>query len=109
LGGLAGFPYPPAGTPVVAVAPVTASDSWLVPVHDRVRRGIQRRRGMAAAASLILVPLAKSALIVLDAMINGWFGTFYNRVQQAPGKPAATPRSRAGYGSSLFGRVVNAM
>jgi peptide/bleomycin uptake transporter len=102
LGGLVGFPYPPAGANQAAVAVETARDIWLY-------------QYMIAAGAIFvawvrwLMPhpwfrwsVAVSAIIVfsiwfqvqLDVMINNWFGTFYNMVQQALQKPDAVTQEQ---------------
>ena len=97
LGGLAGFPYPPGDAPASAatVATQTARDIWLY--EYMIFFG-------AVFCALVSVALPNrwsrwsvwgSALIVfllwfqvqLDVMINNWFGTFYNMLQQALAKP----------------------
>ena len=102
LGGLVGFPYPPASADGAAVAVETARNIWLYEYM------------IAAAAVFIglvgwLLPhrwfrwsVGGSALIVfliwfnvqLDVMINNWFGTFYNMVQQALAKPNAVTQEQ---------------
>lgn len=97
LGGLTGYPYPPADAPAAAVAVESARDIWLY--QYMIAFGV-----VFCAAVRWLWPhrwfwwsVAGSALIVfllwfqvqLDVMINGWFGTFYNMVQQALGKPGS--------------------
>jgi peptide/bleomycin uptake transporter len=100
LGGLVGFPYPPPGAAPAAaggVAYLTGQDIWLY--QYMILFGV-----VFCAAVTWLLPhrwsrwsVWGSALIVfllwfqvqLDVMINGWFGTFYNMVQQALGKPGS--------------------
>ena len=97
LGGLVGFPYPPGNADGAAVAVETARNIWLY--QYMIVTG-----GMFVALVGWLLPqrwfrwsVAVSALIVfllwfqvqLDVMINTWFGTFYNMVQQALAKPGA--------------------
>ena len=41
--------------------------------------------------------------VQLDVMINGWFGTFYNMVQQALGKPGSVSLD-----ASISGRLASA-
>lgn len=102
LGGLIGFPYPAAGADGAAVSVETARDIWLY--QYMIVAG-------ALFAGLVgwLVPhrwfrwsVGVSAVIIfllwfqvqLDVMINTWFGTFYNMVQQALGKPGAVTQEQ---------------
>ena len=108
LGGLAGFAYPPAGADGAAVAVETARNIWLY--QYMIMFG-----AVFCAAVAWLLPhrwfwwsVAGSALIVfllwfsvqLDVMINNWFGTFYNMVQQALAKPGAVTQEQ------FFGQLV---
>jgi peptide/bleomycin uptake transporter len=101
LGGLVGFPYPPGNADGAAVAVETARNIWLY--QYMIVTG-----GLFVALVGWLLPqrwfrwsVAVSALIVfllwfqvqLDVMINAWFGTFYNMVQQALAKPGAITQS----------------
>jgi peptide/bleomycin uptake transporter len=100
LGGLIGFPYPPAGAPPAAaggVAYLTGQDIWLY--QYMIVFGVVFCAGVAAVwphrwarwsvwGSFLIVFLLWFQ-VQLDVMINGWFGTFYNLVQQALGKPGA--------------------
>lgn len=95
IGTLIGLPYPPAGANGSDVAVQVARDLWLYE-YMIVMGGI--------FVSLIRLALPHpwfrwsvgvSAVIVfmlwfqvqLQVMINGWFGTFYNLIQQALSKP----------------------
>jgi peptide/bleomycin uptake transporter len=99
LGGLIGFPYPPAGTPAATagVAALTGQDVWLYQYMIVVG-------ALFVALVRVLLPhrwswwsFGVSALLVfllwfqvqLDVMINAWFGSFYNLLQQALAKPGA--------------------
>ena len=108
LGGLIGFAYPPADADGAAVAVETARNIWLY--QYMIVTG-----GMFVALVGWLLPqrwfrwsVAVSALIVfllwfqvqLDVMINAWFGTFYNMVQQALAKPGAITQEQ------FFGQLV---
>jgi len=108
LGGLVGFPYPPGNADGAAVAVETARNIWLY--QYMIVTG-----GMFVALVGWLLPqrwfrwsVAVSALIVfllwfqvqLDVMINAWFGTFYNMVQQALAKPGAITQEQ------FFGQLV---
>ena len=108
LGGLVGFPYPPGNADGAAVAVETARNIWLY--QYMIVTG-----GLFVALVGWLLPqrwfrwsVAVSALIVfllwfqvqLDVMINAWFGTFYNMVQQALAKPGAITQEQ------FFGQLV---
>jgi peptide/bleomycin uptake transporter len=97
LGGLVGFPYPPGDAPTAAatVAAQTARDIWLYEYMIVVG-------AVFCALVAVLLPhrwsrwsVWGSALIIfllwfqvqIDVMINNWFGTFYNMLQQALAKP----------------------
>jgi peptide/bleomycin uptake transporter len=101
LGSLVGFPYPPANADGAAIAVEIARNIWLY-------------QYMIAAGALfvglvsLLMPhrwfrwsVAVSALLIfliwfqvqIDVMINVFFGTFYNMIQQALGKPGAVTQA----------------
>ena len=107
LGGLVGFAYPPAGASGADVGVETARNIWLF-----------QYMLIAEAAFCALVvwlwpnrwfwwSVVVSSLIVfllwfqvqLDVMINAWFGTFYNMVQQALAKPNAVSEGQ------FFGQI----
>src|SRR5579883_1088627 len=98
LGGLAGFPYPPAGAAPAAaggVAYLTAQDIWLyqymivfgVVFCVGVAWALPHRWARWSVWGSFLIVFLLWFQVQLDVMINGWFGTFYNMVQQALGKP----------------------
>lgn len=102
LGGLAGFAYPPADANGAAVAVETARNIWLY--QYMIATG-----AIFVAVVRVVLPhrwfrwsVGVSALIVfllwfqvqLDVMINTWFGTFYNMVQQALGKPGTVTQEQ---------------
>ncbi len=97
VGGLIGFPYPPAGANGADISVQVARDLWLYQ-YMIVAGAIFV--GLAAWFSphpWLRWSVAVSALIVfllwfqvqLDVMINNWFGTFYNLIQKALAKPYA--------------------
>src|SRR4051812_24680882 len=113
-GGLACVSYPPANADGAAVAVETARNIWLY-------------QYMIAAGGLFvgvvgwLLPhrwfrwsVGVSALIVfflwfqvqLDVMINNWFGTFYNMVQQALGRPGAVTQEQFFGQLATFGGIA---
>lgn len=108
LGGLVGFAYPPASADGATIAVDTARNIWLYQYMIAIG-GIF----VALIAWLIPHPWARwsvgvSAVIIffiwfqvqLDVMINNWFGTFYNMIQQALGKPGAVTQEQ------LFGQLA---
>jgi peptide/bleomycin uptake transporter len=106
LGGLIGLPYPAADASgaavetarniwlyqymIVAIAVFVALASWLLP-HRWFRWSV----GVSAVIVFFIW-----FLVQLDVMINNWFGTFYNMVQQALAKPHAVTQEQ------FFGQLV---
>ena len=97
LGGLVGYAYPPAGADGAAVAVETARNIWLFQymlVIEAVFVGLvgwlmpQRWFRWSVAVSALIIFLLWFS-VQLDVMINNFFGTFYNMVQQALAKPGA--------------------
>jgi peptide/bleomycin uptake transporter len=97
LGGLVGFPYPPVNADGAAIAVETARNIWLYQymiVGGAIFVGLVRwllphhwfRWSVGVSAVLIFFIWFR---VQLDVMINNWFGTFYNMIQQALGKPGA--------------------
>ena len=97
LGGLVGFAYPPADADGAAVAVETARNIWLFQYMIAVGAFFVGLVGWLMPHRWHRWSVGVSALIVfllwfqvqLDVMINNWFGTFYNMVQQALAKPNA--------------------
>ena len=101
LGGLVGFPYPPVNADGAAIAVETARNIWLYQymiVAGAIFVGLVRwllphrwfRWSVGVSAVLIFFIWFR---VQLDVMINNWFGTFYNMIQQALGKPGAVTSS----------------
>jgi peptide/bleomycin uptake transporter len=97
LGGLVGYAYPPPDANAAAVDVETARNIWLFQymiVAEAVFVGLvgwlmpHRWHWWSVGVSAVLV-FALWFQVQLDVMINNWFGTFYNLVQQALGKPGA--------------------
>jgi len=97
LGGLVGFPYPAADASGANVAVETARNLWLFQYMFVVEAVFcllvgwlmpHRWWRWSVVVSAVLVFLLWFS-VQLDVMINAWFGTFYNMVQQALGKPGA--------------------
>ena len=102
LGGLIGFPYPPANADGAAIAVETARNIWLyqyIIVAGAIFVGLVRwllphrwfRWSVGVSAVLIFFIWFR---VQLDVMINNWFGTFYNMIQQALGKPGAVTQEQ---------------
>ena len=108
LGGLVDYAYPPAGADGAAVAVETARNIWLFQymiVVEAVFVGLVcwlmphrwQRWSVGVSAALVF---ALWFQVQLDVMINAWFGTFYNMVQQALAKPGAVTQEQ------FFGQLV---
>ena len=102
LGGLVGFPYPPVNADGAAIAVETARNIWLYQymiVAGAIFVGLVRwllphrwfRWSVGVSAVLIFFIWFR---VQLDVMINNWFGTFYNMIQQALGKPGAVTQEQ---------------
>jgi peptide/bleomycin uptake transporter len=97
LGGLVGFAYPPANADGAAVAVETARNIWLYQYMIVAEALFVGLVGFLLPNRWFWWSVVVSALLVfllwfqvqLDVMINTWFGSFYNMVQQALGKPGA--------------------
>jgi peptide/bleomycin uptake transporter len=102
LGGLVGFPFPPVSADGAAIAVETARNIWLYQymiVAGAIFVGLVRwllphrwfRWSVGVSAVLIFFIWFR---VQLDVMINNWFGTFYNMIQQALGKPGAVTQEQ---------------
>ena len=102
LGGLVGFAYPPADADGAAVAVETARNIWLYQYMIAVGGLFVVLVGWLMPHRWFRWSVGVSAAIVfflwfqvqLDVMINNWFGTFYNMIQQALGKPGAVTQEQ---------------
>ena len=101
LGGLVGFDYPPADASGANVAVETARNIWLFQymiVAQAAFCGLvawllpHRWWRWSVAVSAVIVFLLWFS-VQLDVMINAWFGSFYNMVQQALAKPGAVTQA----------------
>jgi len=114
LGGLFGFAYPPANADGAAVAFETARNIWLY--QYMIVTG-----AIFVSLAAWLMPhhwfrwsVVVSAIIIfflwfsvqLDVMINTWFGTFYNMVQQALAKPHAVTQEQFFGQLATFGGIA---
>jgi peptide/bleomycin uptake transporter len=102
LGGLVGFPYPPVNADGASIAVETARNIWLYQymiVAGAIFVGLvgwllpHRWFRWSVGVSAILIFFIWFQ-VQLDVMINNWFGTFYNMVQQALGKPGAVTQEQ---------------
>lgn len=97
LGGLIGFAYPPDSADGAAVAVETARNIWLYQYMIAIGGIFVVLVGWLMPHRWFRWSVGVSAVIVffiwfqvqLDVMINVWFGTFYNMIQQALAKPNA--------------------
>ena len=102
LGGLAGFAYPPANADGASIAVETARNIWLYQYMIAVGGLFVVLVGWLMPHRWFRWSVGVSAAIVfflwfqvqLDVMINNWFGTFYNMIQQALGKPGAVTQEQ---------------
>jgi peptide/bleomycin uptake transporter len=114
LGGLVGFSYPPANADGAAVAVETARNIWLYQymiVTGAIFVGLV---GWLMPHRWFRWSVVVSAIIIfflwfqvqLDVMINNWFGTFYNMVQQALAKPNAVTQEQFFGQLATFGGIA---
>jgi peptide/bleomycin uptake transporter len=114
LGGLVGFSYPPAGADGTAVAVETARNIWLYQYMIVAGALFVGLVGWLMPHRWFRWSIGVSAVIVfflwfqvqLDVMINSWFGTFYNMVQQALGKPNAVTQEQFFGQLATFGGIA---
>jgi peptide/bleomycin uptake transporter len=114
LGDLIGFPYPAAGADGAAVAVETARNIWLYQYMIVVGAAFVGLVGWLLPHRWFRWSVGVSALIVfclwfqvqLDVMINNWFGTFYNMVQQALAKPGAITQGQFFGQLATFGGIA---
>ena len=97
LGGLIGLAYPPANADGAAIAVETARNIWLYQYMIMIGGLFVGLVGWLVPHRWFRWSVGVSAALIffiwfqvqLDVMINVWFGTFYNMIQQALGKPGA--------------------
>jgi len=114
LGDLVGFPYPPANADGANIAVETARNIWLYEYMlgaGAIFAGLIRWllphpwfRWSVGVSALIVFLIWFS--VQLDVMINNWFGTFYNMVQQALAKPNAVTEGEFFWQLATFGGIA---
>ena len=114
LGDLVGLPYPPGNADGAAVAVETARNIWLYQYMIAMGALFVGLVGWLLPHRWFRWSVAVSALIIfliwfqvqLDVMINNWFGTFYNMVQQALAKPDAVTQVQFFAQLATFGGIA---
>jgi peptide/bleomycin uptake transporter len=114
VGGLVGFPYPPASADGASTAVETARNIWLYQ-YMIIAGGIfvglvgwlmpHRWFRWSVGVSAVLIFFLWFQ-VQLDVMINVWFGTFYNMIQQALGKPGAVTQEQFFGQLATFGGIA---
>lgn len=114
LGGLVGFAYPPASASTADIAVETARNIWLYQYMIAIGAVFVGLVGWLLPHRWFRWSVAVSAAIIfmiwfqvqLDVMINNWFGTFYNMVQQALGKPGAVTQAQFFWQLATFAGIA---
>ncbi|MDP1750329.1 MAG: peptide antibiotic transporter SbmA [Reyranella sp.] len=114
LGGLVGFAYPPADADGAAVAVETARNIWLYQYMIATGAVFVALVGWLLPHRWSRWSVGVSAVIIffiwfqvqLDVMINNWFGTFYNMIQQALGKPGVVTQEQFFGQLATFGGIA---
>lgn len=114
LGGLVGFAYPPASASTADIAIETARNIWLYQYMIAIGAIFVGLVGWLLPHRWFRWSVAVSAAIIfmiwfqvqLDVMINNWFGTFYNMVQQALGKPGAVTQAQFFWQLATFAGIA---
>ncbi|MDI1287272.1 MAG: peptide antibiotic transporter SbmA [Reyranella sp.] len=114
LGGLVGFAYPPANADGAAIAVETARNIWLYQYMIATGAVFVGLVGWLIPHRWFRWSVGVSAVIIffiwfqvqLDVMINNWFGTFYNMIQQALGKPGAVTQEQFFGQLATFGGIA---
>lgn len=112
LGGFIGLPYPAVDASGAAVE--TARNIWLYQYMIVAIAVFVALVGWLMPHRWFLWSVGVSAIIVfliwflvqLDVMINNWFGTFYNMVQQALAKPHAVTQEQFFGQLATFGTIA---
>src|SRR5262249_38890057 len=114
VGGLLGLPYPPADANGADVTVQVTRDLWLYQymiVTGAIFVGLVFLlwphpwfRWSVGMSALILFILWFR--VQLDVMVNNWFGTFYNLIQQALSKPTAITQEQFYTQQATFGGIA---
>jgi peptide/bleomycin uptake transporter len=114
IGNLIGLPYPPADAKGADVVVQIARDLWLYQymiVVGAIFVGLVYWRyphpwfRWSVGVSAIIIFLMWFQ-VQLDVMINNWFGTFYNLIQQALSKPNAITQEQFYTQQATFGGIA---
>jgi peptide/bleomycin uptake transporter len=97
LGGLVGYPYPAAGASDAVISVESARDIWLYQYMIVTGAIFVALVGWLLPHRWFWWSVGVAAVLIffiwfrvqLSVMINSWFGTFYNMIQQALAKPGA--------------------
>ncbi len=113
-GNLIGFPYPPDNAGPAEVAVQVARDLWLYQymiVVGAIFVGLiywlfphPWSRWSVGVSALVVFLLWFQ--VQLDVMINNWFGTFYNLIQQALSKPNSITQGQFYSQQATFGGIA---
>src|SRR5262245_51580426 len=114
LGGLIGLPYPPDNANGADFGVQTARDIWAYQYMIVVGAIFVGLVAWVSPHRWLRWSVAVSAVIIfflwfrvqLDVMINNWFGTFYNMVQQALAKPNAVTQGEFFWQLATFGGIA---
>jgi len=114
VGGLVGLPYPPANANGADVTVQVTRDLWLYQymiVAGAIFVGLvvwlmphPWLRWSVGVSAIIIFLLWFH--VQLDVMVNNWFGTFYNLIQQALGKPNAITQGQFYGQQATFGIIA---
>jgi len=114
LGGLVGLPYPPDNANGAEIAVQAARNLWLYQYMIVTGAIFVGLIGWLLPHRWFWWSVGMSAIIIfllwfqvqLDVMINSWFGTFYNLIQQALAKPNAITQEQFYAQQATFGGIA---
>lgn len=114
IGNLIGLPYPPADAKGSDMVVQVARDLWVYQYMIVVEAIFVGVVGWLAPHRWFRWSVGVSALVIfllwfqvqLDVMINSWFGTFYNLIQQALAKPHAITQGQFYGQQATFGIIA---
>ena len=114
VGNLIGLSYPPANANAADVAVQVARDTWAYQymiIAEAIFVGLtawlmpHRWFRWSVGMSAIIIFLLWFH-VQLDVMVNNWFGTFYNLIQQALAKPHAITQGQFYSQQATFGAIA---